>query len=147
MAHGAEECLDACRLLAEMIFRALEGKSQAEILASDDIDDSITSPSIASIARGAYRRKSAAEIKGSGYVVESLEAALWCFGNTGSFEGAILAAANLGDDADTTAAICGQVAGAFYGVDAIPESWRDRLAMSDRILELADGLLELSGRV
>jgi ADP-ribosyl-[dinitrogen reductase] hydrolase len=135
--HGAAECLDACRLLAELIFRALEGKSQAEILSPAD---SIPSPSIAAIARGAYRTKSAAEIKGSGYVVESLEAALWCFGNTGSFEGAILAAANLGDDADTTAAICGQVAGALYGESGIPPRWLAKLAMREEITALADRL-------
>jgi ADP-ribosyl-[dinitrogen reductase] hydrolase len=128
--HGASECLDACRLLAETIFRALEGKSQAEILA---------------VARAGVRSKSAAEIKGSGYVVESLEAALWCFGHTGSFEGAILAAANLGDDADTTAAICGQVAGAFYGASGIPPRWIEKLAMREFITTVADRLREAAG--
>ena len=73
--------------------------------------------------------------------MDSLEAALWCFHQTDSFRSAILAAANLGDDADTTAAICGQVAGAFHGVDAIPESWQTRLAMREKIEELADALL------
>lgn len=143
--HAAAECLDACRLLAEAIFRALEGKPQAEILALDTVDGSpFTTTSIAAIARGDYRHKSAAEIKGSGYVVESLEAALWCFGHTGSFEGAILAAANLGDDADTTAAICGQVAGAFYGESGIPPRWLEKLAMRDYITALADRLRETS---
>ncbi len=79
--------------------------------------------------------------------MEALEAALWAFWNTDDFETGALAAVNLGDDADTTGAIYGQLAGAFYGVDAIPESWRGRLAMSGRILELADGLFELSGRI
>ena len=70
--------------------------------------------------------------------MHSLEAALWCFWRTGSFEEAILAAVNLGEDADTTGAICGQVAGAFYGMAGIPEGWLQRLALRERIRELAD---------
>jgi ADP-ribosyl-[dinitrogen reductase] hydrolase len=76
-------------------------------------------------------------VKGTGYVVESLEAALWAFHTTDSFEAAVLAAANLGDDADTTAAICGQIAGAFYGELGIPARWLDKLAMRDLITSLA----------
>src|SRR5512142_1221636 len=94
------------------------------------------------IANGEYRNKAIEEIRGSGYVVESLEAALWCFLRTDTFEAAILKAANLGDDADTTAAICGQVAGAFYGQSGIPKKWLDRLAMRQEITTLADGLFE-----
>ena len=81
-----------------------------------------------------------AEIRGTGYVVESLEAALWCFDKTDNFEAAILKAANLGDDADTTAAICGQVAGAFYGESGIPQKWLDKLVMREEISMLADRL-------
>ena len=76
-------------------------------------------------------------MKGTGYVVDSLEAALWAFQSTDSFEAAVLAAANLGDDADTTAAICGQIAGAFYGERGIPGRWLDKLAMRDFITGLA----------
>jgi len=139
--HGAVECLEACRLLAEVILRALEGRSIEECLTGHDASG-FTSPGIASIARCEYQEKPAEEIKGSGYVVESLEAALWCLGHTGSFEGAILAAANLGDDADTTAAVCGQVAGAFYGESGIPKRWLEKLAMRGFITETADRLRE-----
>ena len=72
--------------------------------------------------------------------MDSLEAALWCFTHTDSFREAILKAANLGDDADTTGAICGQIAGAYYGVEGIPEAWLEKLAMRERIEELAEGL-------
>jgi ADP-ribosyl-[dinitrogen reductase] hydrolase len=75
--------------------------------------------------------------------VEALESALWCFDQTSSFEEAVLRAANLGDDADTTAAICGQLSGAYYGVNAIPEQWRERLTMCDDIMHLALQLYEL----
>ncbi len=79
-------------------------------------------------------------VRGSGYIVESLNAALWAVDTTDDFESAILAAVNLGDDADTTAAIAGQLAGALYGVDAIPAHWRERVFLRDEILELADRL-------
>ena len=92
------------------------------------------------IARGEYRNKSADKIRGTGYVVESLEAALWCFLQTDTFESAILKAANLGDDADTTAAVCGQVAGAYYGERGIPPRWLDRLALRSTIATMADQL-------
>ena len=88
----------------------------------------------------------ALEYGSSGYVVECLEAALWCFNRTDSFEDAILAAANLGDDADTTAAVCGQVAGAYYGESGIPGGWLGRLSMRSEIARLADKLRMANGR-
>jgi ADP-ribosyl-[dinitrogen reductase] hydrolase len=83
-------------------------------------------------------------IKGSGYVVKSLEAALWAFHRSDSFREGCLLAVNLGDDADTTGAVYGQLAGAFYAAHGIPPAWRDRLALRSRIEALADGLWELS---
>ncbi len=77
-------------------------------------------------------------IKGSGYVVKSLEAALWAFHKSNDFRDGALLAVNLGDDADTTGAIYGQLAGAYYGYEGIPVNWRQRLAMACEICELAD---------
>ena len=95
----------------------------------------------ATIAAGSYRAKSRAQIKGSGYVVESLEASLWCFQQTGNYRDAVLMATNLGDDADTTAAITGQIAGAFYGEAGIPQEWLQKLAMGEMIGRMAEQLL------
>lgn len=136
--HGAVECVDACRLLAGILYRAFRGATKDQMLF--DEASFAGAPKIVDIARGHYRDKGVEAIEGSGYVVASLEAALWCVWHTDSFEDAILAAVNLGDDADTTAAVCGQVAGAFYGVEAIPERWRDRLAHRALIIDLADRL-------
>jgi ADP-ribosyl-[dinitrogen reductase] hydrolase len=105
------------------------------------VDDAV-SPNIQAIARGEYRAKGESDVRGSGYVVQSLEAALWCFWQTSDFEAAVLRAANLGDDADTTAAVCGQVAGAYYGEVGIPARWSDRLVMRETIIDLADRLYE-----
>lgn len=137
--HAAEECLDACRLFGIILLRALAGQSKAEILFAED-ENIVTSSSIQAIACGEYRHKSIDQIRGTGYVVESLEAALWCFWTTDSFAEAILKAANLGDDADTTSAICGQIAGAYYGEAGIPGHWLAKLTLRDEIGRLAEQL-------
>jgi ADP-ribosyl-[dinitrogen reductase] hydrolase len=102
----------------------------------------LTEPNVISIAKASYLGKSADAIRGTGYCVASLEAALWCFHRTTSFEEAVLEAANLGDDADTTAAIVGQIAGAHYGVEAIPKGWREKLYHYEEIDRLAISLYE-----
>ena len=137
--HGAAECLDACRLLARIICRALLGSDKDEV-ALGDSGSFVGAKKIVAIARGTYRGKSEADVRGSGYVVENLEAATWCFLRTDTFEDAILMAANLGDDADTTAAVCGQIAGAYYGASKIPAAWVDRLASRWLITNLAERL-------
>ncbi len=137
--HGVTECLDACRLLARILCRALQGDSKTEIL-SGDSSSFVGADDILSIARGEYQEKSEADIRGTGHVVASLEAALWSFSRTSTFRDAILMAANLGDDADTTAAVCGQVAGAYYGASGIPISWLEQLALQSQITNLADQL-------
>lgn len=82
----------------------------------------------------------AAGIRGTGFCVEALEAALWAVGGADCFVDAVLRAANLGDDADTTAAIAGQLAGARWGASAIPAAWRRQVTLGERIVELATGL-------
>jgi hypothetical protein len=99
--HGAQECIDACRLFADMLARAFDGAAKPAILFSREAL-AVQSPALRAIADGAYRGKTAEEVRGTGYVVDCLEAALWCFLTTDSFAAAILQAANLGDDADTT---------------------------------------------
>jgi ADP-ribosyl-[dinitrogen reductase] hydrolase len=136
--HGALEAVEACRLFAEMLFRVLSGMGRDDVLFNTTVK--IDSPKLAEIARGEYRAKSIEQIAGTGYAVKSLEAALWCFYHTDSFESAILQAANLGDDADTTAAICGQIAGAYYGELGIPVKWLERLFMRREIADFADKL-------
>ncbi len=137
--HAAPECLDASRLFARILVRALRGDDKHTVLLGDRATFT-GEPTIEAIARGDYRSKHQAQIRGSGYVVDSLEAALWCFDRTDTFADAVLLAANLGDDADTTAAVCGQVAGAFYGEAGIPADWRARLTMGEEIAALADRL-------
>lgn len=79
-------------------------------------------------------------MRATGYVVHTLEAALWSFARTTNFRDAVLMAVNLGDDADTTGAVCGQIAGAFYGADGIPARWLELLAKRELITNLATRL-------
>jgi ADP-ribosyl-[dinitrogen reductase] hydrolase len=133
--HAAQECIECSKLFGLQVKNALAASSKREILSAKPAEN--LSAKVQSIAAGDYIGKTREEIRGSGYCVASLEAALWCFEKTNSFEQAVLTAANLGEDADTTAAICGQIAGAHYGVKAIPRSWLDRLAMREEIEQLA----------
>lgn len=137
--HAALECLEACQILAGIIYRAFEGQKKQDVLIERDLVP-LTSETLKEISYGDYFEKAASQIQGTGYVVRSLEAALWCFWTTDSYEAAILKAVNLGDDADTTAAVCGQVAGAFYGESGIPTHWLQKLVMRDEITSLADQL-------
>ena len=137
--HRAPECLMACQLMAEIMLRALQGLPKADVFAASQQDLPLT-PALQALARGDYKNKTEAEIEGSGYVVESLEAALWCFWQTDNFKDCVLMAANLGDDADTTAAVAGQLAGAFYGESGIPQQWLEKLTMASDIGQMAEQL-------
>ncbi len=145
--HGADEAIDGCRLLAAVLLAALGGASQQEVLDAGRAlaSERTLAPKIAALATGTWRGKPESAIRGTGYVVDSLEAALWCFAETTTYRDAILRAANLGDDADTTAAVCGQIAGAFYGESGIPAAWRERLARREEILAMADALAAATG--
>ena len=99
---------------------------------------------IAEIANGSFKLKEPPEIMGSGFVVRSLEAALWAFHRSDSFREGALRAVNLGDDTDTTGAIYGQLAGAYYGINAIPRDWIERLALCELISEKATALFDFS---
>jgi len=142
--HRAPAAVDACRLLGELIAGATRGHTKDQLLAPDFFHDGPLVSEIQAIVEGSYRRKEPPAIKGSGYVVQSLEAALWAFDRTSSFREGALLAVNLGDDADTTGAVYGQLAGAFYGEMSIPAEWRERLALRETIESLSDGLLRAS---
>ncbi len=142
--HAAQECVDATMVFCQMLANAIDGASKPDILEGHnpaDFPGELTGK-VKAIAAGGYRSKTRDQIRGSGYVVDALEAALWCFHTTDSFSDAVLTAANLGDDADTTAAIAGQIAGAYYGIDGIPAVWRKRLHDGAHIEKLARELAE-----
>ncbi|NJC05771.1 ADP-ribosyl-[dinitrogen reductase] hydrolase [Sphingomonas kaistensis] len=139
--HGAPACLSACKHFSVLLHDAINGATRTEVLMPRSADGH---PEVAEVLAGSWRGKPRNAIKSSGYVVHTLEAALWCIGRTSSFKEAVLLAANLGDDADTTAAVTGQLAGALYGAAAIPEPWLRKLAWADRIETMARALVTRS---
>lgn len=143
--HGAKECREATLLFSVLLWRALHGASKEELThppPPHGLDPETLSPPVRAILEGEWREKSRRRIHGTGYVVKSLEAALWCFDRADSFAEAVLEAVNLGDDADTTGAVCGPLAGAHWGEEGIPLRWRERVARADVIRGMADRLCE-----
>lgn len=145
--HAAPEPVDACRYYAGLLVGALRGEPKDALLVPRYSPEpglwerEPLSPAIDEIAAGSFKTRQPPEVRGTGYVVKALEAALWAFWTTEDFQSGALAAVNLGDDADTTGAIFGQLAGATYGIEAIPVRWRDLIVLREQILTLASGLL------
>ncbi len=144
--HGAATAVDACRYLGGLIVGALAGASKDELLSPRYTpvpglwQREPLAPEIDEVAGGSFKDREPPEIKGTGYVVKSLEASLWAFHRSDDFRDGALLAVNLGDDADSTGAILGQLAGAFYSEAAIPAGWRALLARRELIEQLADSL-------
>jgi ADP-ribosylglycohydrolase len=148
--HAAAVCVDACRYIGGLIVASLDVHPKDRLLANDyepAVAAWLREPldeKIATIAAGSFKRKEPPAIRGSGYVVHCLEAALWAFHKTDTLRDGALLAVNLGEDADTTGAVYGQIAGAYYRDDGIPPEWRAVLAMRAKIEEMADRLYELA---
>ena len=133
--HAAPTTLHASDVFATLLAEAIAGLPLHEVLAS---------PAAARI-EGGWRGLHRDAVRGDGYVVRSLQAAVWAVSRTTSFRSAVLLAANLGEDADTTAAIAGQLAGAIYGASGIPAEWLDALAWRERLEETAAKLFGAGG--
>lgn len=144
--HGARVAVDACRYFGALIVGALNGASKKELLSpffapiAGIWQEFELCPEIAVIAKGSYKKKKPPYIQGTGYAAKSLEAALWAFDTSEDFKAGCLRAVNLGNDADTTAAIYGQLAGAFYGIEGIPKDWIAKIAKRDLIESFANKL-------
>lgn len=148
--HGAKEAVDACRYLAALIVGAVNGAAKEELL-SDHYEpvpglwrEDPLAPKVAAVAAGSFKRRNPPEIRGTGYVVDCLEAALWAFYHSSFFREGALLAVNLGDDADTTGAVYGQLAGTYYGEDGIPAEWREKIAVREFIETLAEKIFALA---
>lgn len=146
--HAEKRAVDGCRYLGWLLARAVNGVSKEELLDGAVLDKDpywILSPlteSIEKIAKGSFKSKEKGDVKGSGYVVDCLEAALWAFDHSESFEEGLFMAVNLGLDADTTGAVYGQLAGAYYGAEGLPERMREKIYQRSLIEEFACRLYE-----
>jgi len=145
--HASDQCVSACRYMALVLSALIHGEDRSKVLSPTWAPlyelNAIKPlhPQIMTVANGSFREKQPPAIRGSGWVVQSLEAALWAFHDASSFEEAVLKAVALGNDADTTAAVAGQFAGAFWGESGISESLRRGLARYDMLNEALEGLM------
>ena len=145
--HASAICRSACRYFALVLAALANGVPREAVLSPRwELLGNLgrIHPEIQRVIDGSFREKKPSAIQGSGYVVASLEAALWAFHNATDFREAVLRAVNLGDDADTTGAVCGQLAGAFWGETGIPSEWRSGLARQDLIEAALEGLTTVS---
>lgn len=144
--HRAREAVDACRYMSSLILGLLNGREKTEVLSPDYEavaglwDAEPLARKVAKIRQGSFVQREPPQVRGGGYVIASLEAALWAFARSTSFQEGALLAVNLGDDADTTGAVYGQIAGAALGGSGIPDRWLAKLAWRDKIEEVAEKL-------
>jgi ADP-ribosylglycohydrolase len=149
--HANAEAVDGCLYFSGLLVGALLGGTKEAILSPRWFpiegvwEHVLLVPSIDAVAAGSYKGKPPGEVRSGGYVVETLEAALWGFHGTDSFREGALKVVNLGHDADTTGAVFGQIAGACYGLSGIPAEWVERITDREGIVSLADRLFTLSG--
>jgi ADP-ribosyl-[dinitrogen reductase] hydrolase len=129
ITHRHPAAVEGCVLLAEILIDGIASGDKDTVLRPRRSANA----AIDAVAQGSWRDKARREISSSGYVVDTLEAALWCVARSSSFGDAVLLAANLADDADTVAAVTGQIAGALCGYSVIPERWLHRLAWQSEI--------------
>lgn len=136
--HGTGVCIDSCELMAEVLLNAIYADDKNRIFDitlkeywSKEVKEIIT---LLDIHRDS--------VSSSGYVIDTLHAALWCVYHTDTFKDAILLAVNLGDDADTVGAVTGQIAGAFYGLSGIPKDWQSKLYDFTRFIDLTEKLIK-----
>lgn len=147
VTHATAECRHAARVLALILAALIEGHPREQVLAPEGpilsavLDDADIPLAIAQVAQGSYRNNNPPAIRGTGHVVKCLEAALWAFHDAPDFASAILKAVNLGEDADSTGAVAGQLAGAFFGEAGIPANWLTGLAKKDMIEDVLAPLL------
>jgi ADP-ribosyl-[dinitrogen reductase] hydrolase len=149
--HQAPVAIDVCRYFGGLIIGVLHGNNNKDEILSPFYspvtgywDKNPVTSELTDVINGSFKRRNPPDMEDSGYVLKTLEAALWAFYCSNTFEEGCLMAVNLGGDTDTTAAVYGQLAGAFYGETGIPNRWHYKLAHKEKIIELANDIYSLS---
>jgi len=155
MTHGHIRSVIACFYYLEYALELLKGsdKQTAYTNTAKTVSGHLVKRQIARSEVGKFdsllqediSKKDVESIPSWGYVMNTLQASMYCFLNTGNYKDATLMAVNLGNDADTTAAVTGGLAGLYYGFDSIPEKWRNEVKRSNDIIDLCDRLAKAMG--
>ncbi len=132
ITHYDEKAAEACEVYNTIIYRYLNGEEKIKVIEEEcrkysDYEEVLSTKKI--------------ELTPSGYVVDTLQCALWCFINTVNAEDAICEAVNLYGDPDTVGAVTGGLAGVYYGVNSIPKRWREKILVKDKLSEIGKKIL------
>lgn len=151
--HQSPVAIDACRYLGALIIGVVGSSKKQDILSPFYSptprywDKYPLNSELTNVINGSFKRLNPPDVRGSGYALKTLEAALWAFYRSDTFEEGCVMVVNPGDDADTTGAVYGQLAGAFYGETGIPTRWLSKLAYKEKIIEMAEDIYRLSRTV
>lgn len=138
----------ACGIYVEIVEMLLAGQSKGEVMQTIKDNAFCLLPELSRLAELENLQRE--EIKSSGYVVDTLEAALWCWLHTDNYRDCVLTAVNLGDDTDTVAAVAGGLAGIYYGCggeSGIPEEWLAKIPRREWIAEICATLAAIGRRL
>jgi ADP-ribosyl-[dinitrogen reductase] hydrolase len=142
--HKSKECLDSAALMTYVISKCLHGAQKQQALDNTDFENSVMSDSVKDLCRGFYKTKPREGISTSGYVIHSLEAALWALHKYDTFIDGMKELASMGEDTDTVCCIYGQMAGALYGLDAVPKQWIKKLQRKDMVMNTVKSLVDVA---
>ncbi len=149
VTHPHLRCREACALYTQLVVKALQGSERRTLVDTIAIaniqDDQLRDRLSQYRTLDSWMQQTPKNIRSTGYVIDTLEAALWAFFTTVTFEKGAIRAVNLGYDADTVGAVYGGLAGAFYGFDAIPTRWMEAMRNKDLLYEVSEGLQAMSG--
>ena len=144
LTHGHEVSKLGCKIYTDYIRSLLNGKTKKEALyeiSNKDYSNEYSTYSIDKYKRlfsPTFESLDISQIKSSGYIVDTLEASIWCVLNTQGYEEAVIKAINLGEDTDTVGAVTGSIAGIIYGNEKIPERWTSKLKNKEYLINLID---------
>jgi|AntRauTorcE11897_2_1112592.scaffolds.fasta_scaffold23359_2 ADP-ribosyl-[dinitrogen reductase] hydrolase len=125
--HNNIMAIDSCKFLGAFIYHAINGKNK-DFLIGEVYKNMNLNGRVLNRVEGDFKNMEIIDIKSDEFVLNTLEASLWCFYNSDDYESAVKLEVNLGGDTDTTAAVTGQMAGSFYGSSSIQKDWIDKLA-------------------
>ena len=150
LTHAHKRSVMACGIYISIAFRLLDGEAVEKAVSKGlakavsyykkKEDCKAELHHFQRILEPGFKELPESQIRSSGYVVDTLEAALWCLLNTDSFKECVLKAVNLGEDTDTVAAVAGGLAGIHYGYKSIPHEWLDQIVKKELIVEICEQL-------
>jgi len=147
ITHASQQCLFGCKIYVEYAVALLQGENKHKAFSNlvnklRYTNNAEINSKYSRLFNEHFSNLGRTEIYSSGYIVDSLEASIWCFLNTDNYKDAVLTAVNLGEDTDTIGCITGGLAGIYYGYDNIPENWINNIYKKKIINDLIDEYLK-----